>query len=73
MLETPARSIPTTHDRAMTELIRSRRRLTSARESLELAVGILRQLNENADARQTSILEGVIGDLEEVEAKLRVV
>jgi hypothetical protein len=73
MLEAPERTIPTTHDRAMTELIRSRRRLTSARESLELAVGILRHLNGDADARQTSILEGVIGDLEEAEAKLRVI
>jgi hypothetical protein len=69
MLDAPERRIPATQERAMTELIRCRRRLASARESLELAVGILRHLNGEA-LHDTSVFEGVIGDLEQVEARL---
>ena len=71
MLHAPERGIPTTYDLAITELIRSRRCLTSARESLEIAVGIFRQLTGDADPGQTAVLETIIGDLEEAEARLR--
>ena len=70
MVEAPASRIPETYDRAATELIRCRRHLATARDSLELAVSILRHLNgERALPRLP--LESVIGDLEQAEAALR--
>ena len=62
------RRIPETYDRAATELIRCRRHLAAARDSLELAVSILRHLNGEG---ATSTLEAVIGDLEQAEFALR--
>lgn len=70
MVQSPARGIPTTYDRAATELIRCRRHLAAARESLEIAVSIFRQLNGEAGQGMTS-LETLIGDLEQAEAALR--
>lgn len=69
MVEAPASRIPETYDRAATELIRCRRHLVTARDSLELAVSILRHLN--GEGAPTSALEAVVGDLEEAEAALR--
>ena len=73
MVDAPARSIPTTYDRAATELVRCRRHLSSARESLEVAVSIFRRLNGDSGIPPTSAaaLEGIIGDLEQAEAALR--
>jgi len=71
MLEAPERRVPSTYDRAVTELVRSRRRLVSARESLELAVGIFHRLDDPASRAQASFLDSVIGDLEQAEAALR--
>jgi hypothetical protein len=71
MLEAPARGVPSTYDRALTELVRSRRRIVSARESLELAIGILRRLDDPATHARATLLESVIGDLEQAEATLR--
>jgi hypothetical protein len=73
MVDALQRRIPTTYERAATELIRCRTHLASARESLELAVSILRHLNGEASMAPTSAgaLEAVIGDLEEAEAALR--
>jgi exonuclease VII small subunit len=73
MVDAPVRGIPTTYDRAATELIRCRRHLSAARESLELAVSIFRHLNGDAGLAATSAgtLEAIIGDLEQAEAALR--
>ena len=66
--------VPTTFERARTEVVRSRSHLAAARESLELAVGILRQLNGDAGVSpaSTEALESVIGELEQAEAALRI-
>jgi hypothetical protein len=73
MVDAPAKRIPTTYDRAATELIRCRRHLSAARESLELAVSIFRHLNGDEGFPPTSAgtLESIIGDLEQAEAALR--
>jgi exonuclease VII small subunit len=71
MLEALERRVPSTYDRAVTELVRSRRRLVSARESLELSIGIFRRLDDAASHARASFLESVIGDLEQAEAALR--
>jgi hypothetical protein len=73
MVDALQRPVPTTYERAKTEVVRGRSRLAAARESLELAVGILRQLNGNAGSSDfTGILEAVIGELEQAEASLRI-
>jgi len=61
------------YDRAATELVRCRRRLVSARESLELAIGIFRRLDDATAQAKASFLESLIGDLEQAEAALRTV
>jgi exonuclease VII small subunit len=73
MIDARERRIPTTYERAATELIRCRTHLAAARESLELAVSILRHLNGDAGIAPSSArdLESVIGDLEQAEAALR--
>lgn len=73
MVDARERRIPTTYERAATELIRCRTHLAAARESLELAVSILRHLNGEAYMAPSSArdLETVIGDLEQAEAALR--
>jgi hypothetical protein len=71
MVHAPERRIPTTYDRAATELVRCRQHLETARESLEVALGILRHLNGEADDVPRAALEAVLGGLEEAEAALR--
>jgi hypothetical protein len=73
MVDARERRIPTTYERAATELIRCRTHLAAARESLELAVSILRHLNGEAAGAPGSAetLEVVIGTLEEAEAAVR--
>lgn len=73
MVDALHRPVPTTFERAKTEVVRSRTRLAAARESLELAVSILRRLDVNVVDGPTSaeLLESVIGDLEQAEAALR--
>ena len=73
MIDARERRIPATYERAATELIRCRTHLAAARESLELAVGILRHLNGETGMAPSSArdLEPVIGDLEQAEAALR--
>jgi exonuclease VII small subunit len=73
MIQAPARGVPSTYDRAATELVRCRRRLVSARESLELAIGIFRRLDDATAQAKASFLESLIGDLEQAEAALRTV
>jgi hypothetical protein len=70
MLDAPEGRIPTTYARAETELVRCRRRLEAARESLEVALGILRHLNGDSDGAPVSALEAVLGNLEEAEMSL---
>jgi len=71
MIEAPRRQIPVTYDRAATELIRCRRHLRTARESLEVALEILERLNGKSEGTPTASLEEVLGGLEEAEAMLR--
>jgi len=73
MIQAPARGVPSMYDRAATELVRCRRRLVSARESLELAIGIFRRLDDATAQAKASFLESLIGDLEQAEAALRTV
>jgi hypothetical protein len=73
MVDAVQRPVPTTHERAKTEVVRSRKHLAAARECLEMAVGILRHLNGNAGLSDSAkVLEAVIGDLEQAEASLRI-
>lgn len=73
MVNAVQRPVPTTYERAKTEVVRSRKHLAAARECLEMAVGILRQLNgETGSSDSTEVLEAVIGDLEQTEASLRI-
>jgi len=67
--EPAARPIPFTGERALTELVRSRRHLDAAVASLELAVEILSRLG--ADGSPLRPLEDVLGRLEEAGAALR--
>jgi hypothetical protein len=73
MVDALRRPVPTTFERAQTEVVRSRSHLAAARESLELAVGIFRRLNGGGGVNPASLqlLESVIGDLEQAEAALR--
>ena len=71
MLEAPERRTPMTYDRAATELVRCRRNLQIARESLEVALEIFERLNGKVEGTMTAKLEEVLGELEEAEAELR--
>jgi hypothetical protein len=62
-------AIPFTRDRAATELAQSRRHLTAARESLELALQILSALDEMP--ADVVLFEEMLGGLEQSEAVLR--
>jgi hypothetical protein len=73
MVDSLQRPVPTTFERAKTEVVRSRSHLAAARESLELAVGILRQLNGNTGSSDsTEVLEAVIGEIEQAEVSIRI-
>ena len=62
--------IPVTSNRALTELAQSRRQLDAARKSLELAVDLFRTLKDDAAGVPITVLEQVLGQLEEAEATL---
>jgi hypothetical protein len=62
--------IPFTANRAMTELVQSRRQIEAARASLELALRIIDELGDARLAAPTPILRGVLGQLEEAQATL---
>ena len=68
---TPSRPVPFTGERALTELIRCRRHLDTAVESLELAVEIFSRLNGEAGGPPMGVLEDLLGRMEEAEATLR--
>ena len=68
---TRPRPIPFTGERALTELIRCRRHLDTAVESLELAVEIFSRLNGEAGGPPIGVLEEILGRMEEAEATLR--
>ena len=64
------RPIPVTINRALTELVKGRRQLDSARTSLELALDLFRRLKGDAVGVPLYALEQVLGQLEEAEATL---
>ena len=68
--ESAERPIPITTNRALTELVQSRRQLDSARRSLELALDLFRTLKREAVGVPISALEQVLAQLEEAEATL---
>jgi hypothetical protein len=64
------RTIPFTYDRAVTELFMCRRRLVSARSSLELVLAIVARLEPEPDLPAEELGE-LLGHLEEAESALR--
>jgi hypothetical protein len=64
------RPVPFTNNRALTELVHSRKQLDSARRSLELGLEILQQLKEEAVGVPLRALEHVLSQVEEAEAAL---
>ena len=69
-VENAERLVPITRNRALTELVQSRRHLDAARTSLELALELFRELKEHTAAIPLSVLEQVLGQLEQAEAVL---
>ena len=63
------RVVPMTGNRALTELVRSRRQIDAARRSLELALEIFEELGR-APGIPRSTLRRVLGQLEMAEATL---
>jgi hypothetical protein len=70
LVESTERPIPFTNNRALTELVHSRKQLDAARKSLELGLEILRQLDGEAAGAPIRALEQVLSQLEEAEAAL---
>ena len=64
------RTIPFTYERAITELFMCRRRLVSARGSLELVLAIAARLDPEPDLPAEELGE-LLGHLEEAESALR--
>lgn len=64
----PLRPVPFTEERALTELVRCRRELDAAIESLVLAVDILSRLDGGPPR---GVLEDVLGRMEEAAVMLR--
>jgi len=65
------RPVPFTGERALTELVRCRRHLDAAVESLELAVEIFSRLHGETEGPSLGVLEDLLGKVEEAEAALR--
>jgi hypothetical protein len=69
------RPVPFTGERALTELVRCRRHLDAAVESLELAVEIFSRLHGEThgetEGPSLDVLEDLLGKVEEAEAALR--
>ena len=70
LVESTERPIPFTNNRALTELVHSRKQLDAARRSLELGLEILQQLNTEAAGVPIRALEQVLSQVEEAEAAL---
>ena len=71
MLVEPAeRPIPFTSNRALTELVHSRKQLDAARRSLELGLEIFQRLDPRMAGAPIGALEDVLGQIEEAEAAL---
>ncbi len=70
VVESTERPIPFTNNRALTELVHSRKQLDGARRSLELGLEILRQLNAEAAGAPIDALERVLSQVEEADAAL---
>lgn len=68
-LELDEHPVPFTNNRALTELIRTRKRLDEARRSLELALEIFERLGEPTLVPVSSLSEA-LGQIEEAEATL---
>jgi hypothetical protein len=70
VVESTERPIPFTNNRALTELVHSRKQLDAARKSLELGLEILQQLNGEAAGAPIPALEQVLSQVAEAEAAL---
>ena len=70
LVEPTERPIPFTSNRALTELVHSRKQLDSARRSLELGLEILHQLNDELVVVPIGALEDVLTQVEQAEAAL---
>ena len=70
LVEPIERPIPFTSNRALTELVHSRKQLDEARRSLELGLEIFHQLDEEAAWAPIRALEDVLGQIEQAEAAL---
>lgn len=70
LVESTERPIPFTNNRALTELVHSRKQLDAARKSLELGLEILQQLNGEAAGAPIPALEQVLSQVAEAEAAL---
>jgi hypothetical protein len=70
LVEPVERPIPFTSNRALTELVHSRKQLDSARRSLELGLEILHQLNDELAVVPIGALEDVLSQVEQAEAAL---
>jgi hypothetical protein len=70
LVESTERPIPFTNNRALTELVHSRKQLDAARRSLELGLEILQQLNAEPAGVPIRALEHVLSQVEEAEAAL---
>lgn len=70
IVEPAERPIPFTSNRALTELVHSRKQLDGARRSLELGLEILHRLDDEMVGAPIRALEDVLGQVEEAEAAL---
>ena len=70
LVEPVERPIPFTSNRALTELVHSRKQLDSARRSLELGLEILHELNDELAVVPIGALEDVLTQVEQAEAAL---
>lgn len=68
--ESAERPIPFTYNRAATELVQCQRHLDLASQSLELALEIFGRLDGDSASATFSLLEQVLGQLEETEVAL---
>jgi hypothetical protein len=70
LVESTERPIPFTSNRALTELVHSRKQLDAARRSLELGLEILRRLRGDMAGAPIPALEQVLSQIEEAETAL---
>ena len=70
LVEPTERPIPFTSNRALTELVHSRKQLDAARRSLELGLEIFHELDQQVAGAPIGALETVLGQIEQAEAAL---